>query len=67
MSINPILFGQGQTHAQRFSPRIFFAEWVKGDRIIQWMKQQAISAVFVIGLHRHGESSLGQGAIPMVS
>ncbi len=48
-SINPVLFGRGQTHAGLVSPRTFLTEWAKGGRIIRWMKQQAISAVVVMG------------------
>jgi glycosyltransferase involved in cell wall biosynthesis len=47
--IRPVRFGQGQTSSRQIRLRYALSEWRKGGRIIQWLKQQSIRAVVVLG------------------
>lgn len=47
--INPMRFGIGEGCLAASSPKSFGHEWAKGGRMIAWMKQAGVKAVFLCG------------------
>ncbi len=47
--INAVRFGEGQPVSEQASPRRLVADWVKGGRMIRWLREQRAAAVVVAG------------------
>jgi glycosyltransferase involved in cell wall biosynthesis len=52
--IGPVSFGKGQSSQGQGAPRHALREWRKGGRIIDWLRENRISAVVMLGYNDPG-------------
>jgi glycosyltransferase involved in cell wall biosynthesis len=52
--IHPVSFGRGESSARQGDPRHALHEWIKGGRIIRWLRQQRVAGVVAMGYNDLG-------------
>lgn len=52
--IGPVMFGKGENADQQANPKFALREWRRGGRIVQWIKQNNVRFVLMMGYNDPG-------------